>query len=242
MFFVRRTSVLLSFLGALALLPAAAVQAATFVNPGFETGTFSGWQTIGNTSIASSSVGSGPPEGTSQALLSTAGTTPALANPLEFFLGLPAFSLNSLGNGSVVEGSAIQQTFTATAGELLSLQWNFLSDDVGAASNNDFAFISINGLSTLANTATASFFSSATAFDFETGFQTFSFVIPTTGTYTLGLGVVDVGDRFIASALLVDNIRFTAAAVPEPATVLGIAGFGSLIAGSWRKRRPQKTN
>ncbi|MBD2362419.1 PEP-CTERM sorting domain-containing protein [Anabaena minutissima FACHB-250] len=49
----------------------------------------------------------------------------------------------------------------------------------------------------------------------------------TAGTYTLGFGVVDVGDTTVNSALLVDNVKLTP--VPEPTTMFGILmgmGFG----------------
>ena len=49
----------------------------------------------------------------------------------------------------------------------------------------------------------------------ETGFDTFSFTIPTTGTYTLGVGVVDVGVADTLSALLLDNVVLTPASGAE---------------------------
>ena len=44
----------------------------TVVNGSFETGNFSGWTTIGNTSVIGSFYGNGAPDGNSQAFLSTA--------------------------------------------------------------------------------------------------------------------------------------------------------------------------
>lgn len=236
MFSVRKASLLLTLLGTLALLPISATHAATFTNPSFETGNLTGWAPIGTVSAQTSSIGTGAPAGTFQALLATAGIA-VPANNLELFFGLGNGALSALGNGTVINGSGLRQTFTAVAGETLSFQWNFLSDDVGAGSNNDFAFFSLGGLSTLANTSTATFFSSNTVLDSETGFRTFSFVIPTTGSFTLGFGVVNVVDSSVTSALLVDNIQFAPpSAIPEPTTVFGLLGLGSMLVGSLGKR------
>lgn len=123
------------------------------------------------------------------------------------------------------EGSAIQQTFTANGGDLLSFDWNFLTNEAvgesAIADNtfpffNDFAFVSVRTegevifLEPLADTQ--SNFSDTDPDDFfgkTTGFNEFAFVVPETGEYTLGLGVVDVsidetGER--VSGLLVDDV------------------------------------
>ncbi|KYC40909.1 hypothetical protein WA1_25170 [Scytonema hofmannii PCC 7110] len=182
----------------------------TIINGSFESSDFTAWTTIGATSIQKSAFGSGLIEGTSQALLSTAGATFSDAI-IETFLGLEAGSLDNLGNGGVIQGSAIRQTFTANAGDILTFNWNFLTNEKAQVFPfNDFSFVSISSLSELADTTFSSSVTSLTTqfFD-ETGFQTFSFTIPTTGTYTLGLGVADVGDNTIDSGLLVDNVTLT---------------------------------
>ena len=55
---------------------------------------------------------------------------------------------------------------------------------------------------------------SAADFAGETGFATFTVTLPTTGSYTLGIGVVDVGDAIGLSGLLLDNITLTPPANP----------------------------
>ena len=222
--------------GALSLLSLAtflgAAPAQALVNSSFETGDFTNWETIGNTTIQTSSFGSDPTEGDFQALLST--SQPAAFDlSIELFLGLPFGSLDGLGNGSSTTGSAIKQTFTAQAGDTLTFDWNFLTNEATPEFNfNDFAFVSIAGVDTLANTF-SEFVSSLTTFNEETEFKNFSFTFETSGTYTLGLGVTNSFDTFVSSGLLVDNAQL--ASVPEPASILGV--LAALVTGSLFKRQ-----
>jgi hypothetical protein len=151
---------------------------------------------------------------------------------LEAFLGL---SPGSLVNGA--EGSAIGQSFSANTGDTLSFDWNFLTNEVGTEAVPDFAFVVINGLKILADALSATLVLSSTPFAGETGFQTFSFTIPSTGSYVLGVGVVDVNDPFIASGLLVDNVRLQSLqAIPELGT-LCLLGSGLIGLGYLRLRK-----
>ena len=198
------------------------VTTAAFTNGGLEDGDFTGWSTLGETGVETAAFGSGPTEGTFQAFLSTAGPVEDPAYPvgnavpaadLETFLGLLSGSLDDISTDTVIEGSALKKTFTAKAGDVVSFDWNFLTDEntnldepdfppnLGA---NDLAFVTIVPLSLLADTFWT-FSLSPTDFAAETGFDTFSFTIPITATYTLGIGVVDVGDAKTPSRLLVDN-------------------------------------
>ena len=252
-------------------LPTAA-EAAT-INGGFEDG-FTGWETIGDYRVETSAFGSGPVEGNSQAFLSTAYNEvvdinqPAQGNAvpatfvsgyesLEGFLGVSTFfgdrSLDSVATAEPIEGSAIKQTFTASAGDTLSFSWNFLTDEsVGQAAINDstypdfndFAFATIQSGSgseifSLADTISTSFRNSSTPFFEETGSRNFSYTIPTTGTYTLGIGVVDVGEPTRISGLLVDNVQ----AVPEADSTLGTLTV-VFLGACWRisalKRKQKK--
>jgi hypothetical protein len=206
------------------------VMTARFVNGGFESGDFTGWSTIGETHIETAAFGSGPTEGNAQAFLSTAGDVEEPGNTvgnavpiadLEAFLALPAGSLEGISTGTVVEGSAIKRTFTAMAGDVVSFDWNFLTDaftnltepDFPAISGtNDFAFVTIVPNPFMPNLLADTFwtFSASEAEIFsETQFGSFSFTIPTTGTYTLGIGVVDVGHERVFSGLLLDNVALT---------------------------------
>lgn len=218
---------------------------ATLINGGFEIGNFTGWTTLGETSIETAGFGSGPTEGTFQALLSTGGAT-FKSSILEEFLGLKIGSLTKLGipldsfpGGIATQGSAIRQTFTANAGDILTFDWNFLTNEPALFPEfNDFSFVSISSLSDLASKMSPAMVSPMTRFFNETGFQPFSFTIPTTGTYTLGIGVTDWRDTTQDSGLLVDNVKL--ASVPEPTSVLGLLAFGGLGAGSVLKRKQRQ--
>lgn len=147
-----------------------------------------------------------------------------------------------MGNGKVEEGSAIKKTFTAKAGDVLTFDWNFMTNELESTlvgSNNDFAFFTLNPLlSKLADTS-STFVTSLTPFLNETGFKTFSTKISAPGTYTLGFGVVNVDDPMFDSALAVDNV--TLASVPEPTSVLGVLAFGVWSAVSMLRRKQKAT-
>lgn len=226
-----KRSIIASVVGLTGLTNVLSPTHAAIINGGFETG-FNGWTTIGNTSIQST-------EGNDQALVLT-GDTAYYASDLETFLGLATGSLNDVGNGETSQGSAIRQTFTANAGQALSFKWDFLTSEATPSQFfNDFSFITIDSLSKLADTS-SEFVPSTTAFDKETGSQTFSYVVPTTGTYSLGIGVIDVGDSYNSSGLLVDNVALSSTPVPEPNSALSVLALGVLGIGSLFKHKQHK--
>lgn len=182
-------------------------------NGGFETGTFVDWQTIGDTSIQTDEFGTNPSAGSFQALLTNGFSDSGgsvVNSDLEQFLNLTPGVINSLGNGDVTEGSAIKQTFTANEGDILTFDWNFLTNEATPEETfNDFAFFSITPFTLELTDTTSPLFTETLVPDFneETGYQTTSIAISESGTYTLSFGIVDVGDDIVDSALLVDNIQ-----------------------------------
>ncbi len=165
-------------------------------------------------------------------------------NSLEGFLGTSQFfGDNSLAEA--IEGSAIKQTFTGRAGQTLSFAWNFVTNEsVGSSANstfNDFAFATLsnnsqNSFFTLADTTTNFLANgSKTSFFEETGFKTFSYTLPTDGEYTLGIGVVDVGEPTVISGLLLDKVQ----AVPETSSTVSLLflGTGAILVLKRKQKR-----
>ena len=182
-------------------------------NGSFETGTFSAWRTVGDTNIETADFGVTPPDGSFQALVTNGFSDSGgsvVDSDLEEFLNLAPGVLDGLGNGDVTEGSSIKQTFTANAGDILTFDWDFLTNEATPEDVfNDFAFFSVIPFTLeLADTREPIFFETlADGFNEETGYQTATVAISEAGTYTLSFGVVDVEDNIIDSGLLIDNVR-----------------------------------
>jgi hypothetical protein len=226
---------------AISVLASSTSASGVVLNGSFETGNFTNWTTTGDTSIQDSGFGVTPTDGNYQAALQTlANTTGASASNLENFLGL---SSGTLTNSGATEGSAILQIIEANTGDVLSFDYNFLTDEVpGNSDFNDFAFFTLNNdLIFLADTLSPDLFSpSFSSFAEETGYKSFSYTLTSSGTYTLGFGVVDMdntggGDTGVNSGLLADNVKTTP--VPEPMTILG-----SLAALGFMKKFSKKRN
>ena len=181
-------------------------------NGNFETGDFRNWNTIGDTSIETEDLGIFPTEGTYQALInngySDAGGS-VIDSDLEEFLDLAPGSLDNLVDSDATEGSFIKQTFTVEAGDVVSFDWNFLTNEATpSAEFNDTAFLTVNGFTfELADTG-ANFVEANNVDEFneQTDTQTLAFSIANAGTYTIGFGVVDVGDDIVDSGLAIDNV------------------------------------
>ncbi|MBX9255405.1 PEP-CTERM sorting domain-containing protein [Desmonostoc muscorum CCALA 125] len=148
---------------------------------------------------------------------------------LQDFLGLADSSALDIG-GFAFEGSAIKNTITVVAGDALSFDWNFRTNET---LNKDFAFLLVD--STVIKLAD---FTDATQADSpflqETGIRSYTFSTP--GTYSVAFGVVDVDDYATTSALEVKNA--TIKRVPEPSIILGLLttlGFGATM-GRLRKQ------
>jgi hypothetical protein len=225
---------LLATVAGLTIISPDAVRAVTINNGDFATGNFSGWTTTGQATVQDG-----------QAVLETC-YFESLGGGCNEDIRLTTFDDDELrnflaalpNNLNIKEGSAIKQEIMANAGDTLTFSWNFLTNEEPSVDYNDFAFFTVgNYFEILANTESGNLNSDPLfGFNKSTGYQnqTPTYTIPTTGTYTLGFGVVDVGPDdlgfSINSALRVDNVQIKSpAAVPEPSTILGTLtaiGFG----------------
>ncbi|UKP00952.1 PEP-CTERM sorting domain-containing protein [Nostoc sp. UHCC 0870] len=169
------------------------------------------------------------------------------------FLGINADALDI--NGVAFEGSAIKLTINVQAGEYLTFQWNFLTNENSSlvsgsnrGSLNDYSFFLVNDqIQRLGNIDDAQVSNPNFPLSFaqETGIKTFQYTFNNSGIYTIAFGVVDVDDFTVSSALSVSNVvlerKPTGEPVPEPSSVLGIIialGFGALS----RKTQSSKNN
>lgn len=218
------------------LVATAPVQA-QIINGDFGSG-LTNWTSIGDVSIqsgaaflttASSLSDDDAPSASGAFNLSAINVVPS-SGGLDAFSGLALDALDPNPDSLVFafEGSALKQTFTVAAGEVLSFEWRLFTNDPIA----DYAYVVINGVKTdLGLSALAATVSSP--FAFESGLNVFSQVFPSAQTVTLSVGVVDVNDFSGTTALSVDNVQV----VPEPSALgLGLVAAAGLLA---RRRQRQ---
>lgn len=152
---------------------------------------------------------------------------------LDTFLGLAPGSLE------FTEGSGIQKTFDALAGDRLTFTWNFLTNEGGSPGliprKNDFAFFVLNGA--VVNPAIAQVVDATQPSNpfFREYSGVFEYVFPTSGSYTVGLGIADFED-FIGTSAIEVNTQYTP--IPTPALLPGLVG---LSLAALRKRKSERS-
>ncbi|WP_157951186.1 PEP-CTERM sorting domain-containing protein [Cyanothece sp. BG0011] len=169
---------------------------------------------------------------------------------LEDYLGIPVALLDV--EGFAYEGSAIKTELTVNAGDKLSFDWQFFTNETSTEIEEelrpfkDYAFVLIDGqISKLADyqkVVEQGLLDVETGtFDSKTEKEIWEYRFDTEGTYQVALGIIDVDDFFITSALSVENVQLQV--VPEPLTVLGTVtaiGFGYGFKKSLKKSRSKK--
>ncbi|ACK69192.1 Na-Ca exchanger/integrin-beta4 [Gloeothece citriformis PCC 7424] len=175
---------------------------------GFEEGSLTNWNSRGNRSLKTATFGVTPTEGNSQLLLTT-GTGSITDTKLETFVGLNLAEFDNLINNNATEGSAIKRRLTVESGDILSFDWNFLTNQTSISLNTDFAFVSINNSLTKLADIDSQMVDSNSNFEIETGYKTFTYQFTDSGSFNVSVGVLDVGDTQINSGLLVDNFTIT---------------------------------
>jgi hypothetical protein len=214
---------------------------------GFESGSFSGSEaTRGDVGIRGTYFNIAPTQGTKQMLMTTinntndspqtnqSGSDAVSVTTIASFLGVSTSSIRD-GTAAGQEGSAFTINLgTLTAGTTITLNYDFLTNELAPGQHNDFAFWELNSGTIHVFSDTNSGLLGPTngpgnPFALETGYQTLTISITATANYTLGLGVMDATTTDTSSGLLIDNIQVVA--VPEPTTfAFGIAGAALLVA------------
>jgi hypothetical protein len=240
---------------ALLLLAASPAGAITIVLDTFDGG-LGGWTTSGGVAVVTSSFGVTPTDGANQVRLTT-GTGAVTTATTQTAMGLPGGTLQGIfdtlvtsGGTGPTQGSAMQITFSAEAGDILELDWNYLTNELDVGPGNptpnpalwtDFAWLILEPPSgpdqefvpAHSNIGAGNFVNSPSVFFDETGYQTLSINIASTGTYTLTLGVHDVQDTQIDSGLVIDYLRLLRAPEPDSFALLALG----LLGLAWRGRR-----
>ena len=223
----------------LLLVCAASVSSGAVINlsnQGFESGNLSGWTATGSVTASGATVigqWTVTPAGSYMAWLDS---NDIFVPDLETFFGLSAGTLSSglpSPLGSPTNGAGIYQDFTGNAGDTVTMYWAYVARDY--ESFNDPAFAVIRGPGGLQQvTVLASIYSGGiTVGDFgATGWHAFTYVLPLTGSYRLGFGVVNTWDEGLDGALFLDNAAgsLSGSQIPEPGTFfLFAAGLAAAV-------------
>lgn len=223
---------------------ASAAFAAPLANGSFANG-LNGWTAVGDaiaTGTPSAMLTTAFSDGGDDAInLNLSGNSSVLANQvggLEELAGLD-FGALDFGGDFAFEGSALTQSFSVNAGDVLSFNFSFLTneDRTAALFNNDGAFVSINGVGTLlSNVLSTNAVNGLGPFSFGND-GSFTFTFTQSGMVNLAIGVFDTNDSAVSSALTVSNVSVTPA-VPEPTSIaLLLAGLAVASVVQRRSRR-----
>lgn len=216
-------------------------------NGSFDGDSLSGWQTFGDALATDgrASLTNGVADGNPDSLNQT-GTWSVDMGPEGGLAGLPVTSFDI--GGPAYEGSAIAQRLSGAVGSVfqVSFDWAFASTDDMFP---DFGFVALNDKVHSFVAATGQIVDAVflrTVVDAQNvswnWFQSsYSAEAAADGSLALSLGVVDVGDYEGDSRLLLDNVRVSTNAVPEPGSVvLMLAGLGVLAGVVRRRQRAQQ--
>ncbi|MEP6600913.1 MAG: PEP-CTERM sorting domain-containing protein [Nitrospirota bacterium] len=155
----------------------------------------------------------------------------------------PGSANNQLNGLSIVTGSSITFSLTLAVGNMISVNWRFLTSEPATGGNPDRAFVGVRQGNTgnpqlfqTLSQAGPGLISSPTAFFnvMNPAVGTFAFLATTAGAYTFAFGVGDAGTEGTQSGLILDNFVFSP--IPEPGTVSLLVGAGLVGMIFYRRR------
>ncbi len=225
------------FLACSVSLAMTSIANAAITNGDFETGTIAGWSSVGSASAKTAALGVTPTDGTFMGYIESTGNFTAGAPAVIAGLGVSGASVLGLGQGPPTNGSGIYQSISVSAGQTLTFNWNFLTDELDQDPQyNDFTFFEVDGTPFLLasrNASTYNIVSPPPGFDGQTGWAGYSYLFTSGGSHTIGFAVFNEVDAGHNSVLLMDS--FLLSNVPEPCTAL----LGTLVAVPRRRRSIQ---
>ncbi len=222
----------------LSTLATALTAQAGVLNGDFNAG-LNGWSSLGDVAVsagaavlttASLDADDAPAANAAFNVSGSAAALVGMPGGLEDFAGLPLGALDPdpAAGTWAFEGSALQQTLTVQAGDSLSFDWTFASNEDPLTGMNDYAFVLIGDVLTVLGDVAGG----------ATG-QHFSYAFSSAGNVKLVFGVVDINDYVGTSRLGIDAVRVEASqSVPEPGTLA--LGLGGLLVGAARLRNKQQ--
>lgn len=220
--------------------------ATSLENSGFETGDLTGWTVtnanqvtaVGQTTVTTYNGVNWIVSPQGNYMAQVVGNSTSAAD-LDTFFGLAPGTIESnvtAGNGPASFGDGIKQTFSGSAGEMISMAWSLVETDY--APYNDTVFVSINDASgnNIYYENLGCILSGCTYPVGTSGSQPwtpFNYTLPSTGTYTIGFGAVNTADFDLNPYLFLDSSAGGFTAAPEPASigffVAGLLGIVALV-------------
>lgn len=253
---------LFAFLIATASTLSASANAAPIVNGGFEQGDFGAWRNSGvYTAVVDESIGLTFSRGNRAALLVGFSTVapcsfdpwregcvpwPPVAfpnapqgGPAVTFAFPSSADLDNAGIMPFRTETRLSRDITASAGQRLTFDWTWLSNDIACPQRQgDLAGVFLRNADTIIGIEGWQVPCTATTAPTETAFRSLgdlgsaSFLIPTSGLWTLHISVGNgFEDTFLASGLIVDNFRLEAPEPPILAMLITLILWVGLVRG-----------